>query len=52
MSIEIWGIVLAVIGLVASVYFGMKALKTRKSQRQNVRNGSVGIQSGRDTKIG
>jgi hypothetical protein len=43
---------LAIVGLLLTVYFGMKALGVRKSQKQSVKGSSVGIQSGRDTKIG
>jgi hypothetical protein len=47
-----WGIVLGALGLIVTIYFGVKALKAGSSQRQNVRSGSNAIQSGRDTKVG
>jgi hypothetical protein len=46
-----WGIVLGVIGLLVSVYFGMKALKSRKIQTQRASGSGTVIQSGRDTKV-
>ena len=48
-NIELLGIGLGVLGLILSVYFGMKAIGNRQSQRTG--KGSIGIQSGRDTKI-
>lgn len=48
-DVELLGIGLTILGLVASIFFGVKSLKKRQSQR--IKNNSVGIQSGRDTKI-
>jgi len=51
-NVELLGAGLAIVGVVFAVYYGQKALKSRRSQRQRVRKGGVGIQSGRDTTIG
>jgi hypothetical protein len=45
-----WGIILAVLGITVSIYFGLKSVRS-KSQRQSARDNSVAIQSGRDTTI-
>lgn len=50
-TVELVGIGLALTGIGVSVYYGVKAVKTRKSQKQSVTKGAIGIQSGRDTRI-
>ena len=44
-----WGV--ALIGTIVLGVWGIRAARSRKSQKQDVRSGSTGIQSGRDTKI-
>ena len=44
------GIILAVVGIAVSAYFGLRKSKS-KSQHQITKDKSVAIQSGRDTKI-
>ena len=56
LSGETWGIILGVVGLVLTIYFGVKAAtyfrSKRVSQNQKVGSNSISIQSGRDTKVG
>jgi hypothetical protein len=56
LSIEGWGIALAVLGLVLTVYFGVKTATSVRSKRisqdQTTGPNSISIQSGRDTKVG
>ena len=52
MTLEIAAIILGVIGIALTVFFGFRAVyKRRISQTQNVGKGGVGIQSGGDTKL-
>lgn len=55
-SAEVWGIILSVVGIALSIYFGMKGVaflrSKRVTQHQKTGDNSVSIQSGRDTKIG
>lgn len=46
-----WGIALGVLGVILTIYFGLKAVKSSRTQNQTVRGGSTAVQSGRDTKI-
>lgn len=48
-NIEFLGIALAVLGIGVSVYFGVKFIGSRQSQKTGA--GSVNIQSGRDTNL-
>ncbi|SFN22267.1 hypothetical protein SAMN05216224_10320 [Thioclava dalianensis] len=48
-NLILWGIAL-IVTIVLGVW-GIRASRSRKSQNQDVRGGSTGIQSGRDTKI-
>lgn len=48
-KVEIAGIVLGVIGILLTIYFGFKARSAK--QNQNSGKSSVNIQSGRDTNI-
>jgi hypothetical protein len=47
---------LALTGIVIAVLIGVFAVRTvrkkRQTQRQSVGNGGIGIQSGRDTRLG
>lgn len=45
-----WGLLLGVVGLVLTIFFGLRAVKSR-SQRQRTGDSSVSIQSGRDTNV-
>ena len=47
-----WGIVIGVLGLMLTIYFGFKGRLKARSQKQTASGSSVAIQSGRDTKIG
>jgi hypothetical protein len=50
-----WDRGLALVGISLSLYFGIRGVvaltRKRKTQKQSVSSGSLGIQSGRDTKI-
>ena len=52
-ALAIIGVVLGLVGLALTIYYGIKSTNARRERRQNqkVRDGSVGIQSGRDTNI-
>lgn len=56
LSAETWGLVLGVVGIGLTIYFGLKAAtyvrSKRVSQKQKSGDNSVSIQSGRDTKVG
>lgn len=48
-NLVLWGI-----GLIVTIVlglWGLRVVKSRKSQNQKITGGSTGIQSGRDTKI-
>ena len=47
-----WGIIVGVLGLLLTIYFGFKGRFKARSQKQTTSGNSVAIQSGRDTKIG
>jgi hypothetical protein len=47
-----WQIVLGVIAIIVAIIFGLKqSAKRSQNQKQRTDGNSVGIQSGRDTKI-
>lgn len=52
---EIAGLALAVLGVAATIYYGVKAIRPKAArsndQSQSVTGGGVGIQSGRDTNL-
>lgn len=52
---EIGGLVLAVVGVLSTIYYGIKGPASSRSkskdQRQRVGKSGIGIQSGRDTKL-
>lgn len=45
------GIGLGALGIVLTIYFGLRAVSKKRSQRQKVGENSTAIQSGRDTNI-
>jgi hypothetical protein len=45
-----WGIILAIAGIIVSVYFGIKTSNAHR-QKQKTGKGGIHIQSGRDTNI-
>jgi hypothetical protein len=50
-----WTIAFGVLGIVVSIYVGLKArnvMRRRQSQKQVAKGSSTAIQSGRDTHIG
>jgi uncharacterized membrane protein YjfL (UPF0719 family) len=48
-SLILWGISLIVTIVIG--FFGVQMVKSRKSQNQKISENSVGIQSGKNTKI-
>ena len=48
-KIELIGIALGVIGIILTIYFGIKTLSTKQFQKTG--KNSVNIQSGRDTNL-
>ena len=52
-TLAIIGVILAFVGLALTIYYGKKSMIAKREKRQNqqIRDGSAGIQSGRDTNI-
>jgi hypothetical protein len=48
---ETAGLIISVVGLAVAIYFGVKAVQKKLTQKQMTRDGSTSIQSGRDTQI-
>jgi threonine/homoserine/homoserine lactone efflux protein len=49
--VELASLIIAVIGLAVAIYFGVRAVQKKLTQRQTTRSRSTAIQSGRDTQI-
>jgi hypothetical protein len=54
-QVETLGIILAVLGIALTIFFGIRGLRSmrrnRVTQRQSAQGGSSAIQSGRDTNV-
>ncbi len=52
-TLAIIGVVIGIVGLALTIYYGIRGSYAKRAKRQNqkIGVGSIGIQSGRDTNI-